>query len=769
MSDQPNLGGAVGSALSMAPPPPMPQSIPMGGGAGPSGLVRVASPAAVMAKDQMEAANRVAADKPLTEMQNTGLAGYIRRQLALMQNHRESGNGWNDRLLRAQRQWAGEYDIETQQEIAQFGGSQVFARVVSSKCRGASAMLREVYLSSTRSWGVAPTPVPTLPDNILSSIDQLIEVETQTMQMMGQPVDEAQQTARKQQLMDEAEKTARKKAADEAEKAERRLDDLLVEGNFYKALGEFLTDLPLYPFACIKGPIVKVAPKVKWKNRKALVEQVPKMFWQRVSPFDLWWTPGAASIEQADVIERLRFTRADLNEVMDLPGYNTEAVNYILEHYQNGYTEPFLDSTYVTRADSESRENPVLNTSGMFDCFEFHGSVQGRMLLDAGLPKSKIPDENRDYFVQAWLVADRVIKVQFSPSPRKRHPYYITSFEKIPGTVIGNGIPELIADIQDVANATLRALVNNMGMASGPQVAVNMDMLDSTENPDDFYPWKRWRITNGRGINGNAKALEFYQPQSNANELLGIYKELTNIADELSAIPRYLTGSGQTGGAGRTASGLAMLMNNASKVLQTVASNIDRDIMGPLLQALYDILMLTDSDPDAPGALRGDESIEVKGVSVAMQRETERQRRIELLQATANPIDSQIMGISGRAKLLRAVAKSLGMEGEDIVPSDAELAAAERAAKMQAMAPGGVAPGQPADAPPDGGEGGGAGGGAPPAPNPSPAPPQRAGGSPVMSQLGRAAQGSQAGGEGTRPRATGPRVNLQQQQPRRAA
>lgn len=762
MIGQPNLGGAVGGAMS-APPSP---------------LMRIQSPAALAAMEAAEAARRVASEKPLTEEQNTGLAGYIRSQLQIMQNHRESGYGWSERLLRAQRQWSGEYDPQTIRDIEAFGGSKVFARVVSAKCRGASAMLREVYLSGTRPWGVAPTPHPTLPDDITQSVDMLLDAEISTMEMMGAPVPEQLVIQRKQLLMAEAEKAARAKALKEAQQAERRLDDLLVEGGFYRALSEFLTDLPLYPFAVLKGPTVRVAPKVKWRNRRAVIEQVPKMFWLRVSPFDIWWTPGAATIEQADVIERLRLTRADLNEIMDLPGYNTKAIEYILETYRNGVTDQMLDTTYTERADSESRENPILNESGMFDCYEFHGSVQGYMLLDAGMPPKKVPDPERDYYIQAWLIADKIIKVQFSPSPRKRHPYYVTSFEKIPGTVVGNAVPDLISDIQDVANATLRALVNNLSMASGPQTVVNMDMLDTNENPDDFYPWKRWRVVNGRG-NGNQKPIEFYQPDSRATELLGVYKELTNIADELSAIPRYLTGSERGGGAGRTASGLAMLMNNASKVLQTVAANIDRDVMGPMLQSLYDILMLTDSDPDAPGALRGDEAIEVKGVAVAIQRETERQRQIEMLQATANPMDAKIMGVQGRAKLLRMVAKGLGLEGEQIIPDAEQLAAMEREERAAALGAGGLPPGaDPAlsGAPVDGGEGGGAGGGAPPAPNlpgpgagPGRAPtmmPRAGQRSAVMETLGRGAQGSQQGGENTRPRATGPRVNLQQQQPR---
>jgi hypothetical protein len=129
-----------------------------------------------------------------------------------------------------------------------------------------------------------------------------------------------------------------------------------------------------------------------------------------------------------------------------------------------------------------------------------------------------------------------------------------------------------------------------------------------------------------------------------------------------------------------------MLMGNASKILQTVAANIDRDVFDPLLNGLVDVLMLS----DAAGWLKGDENIQVKGVNVAIQRETERSRQLEFLQITANPIDSGIVGIKGRANLLRQVSANIGMDGQEIVPSAEEIDArleAEARAAAQAEAP----------------------------------------------------------------------------------
>lgn len=647
-------------------------------------VLRVVGPkeldAAIRARDEEMAAAEDAANA--TNYELTSLASYIRGQFDMYKRHRNNAMaGWSDRLLNALRVFNGQYDANKLNEIQKFGGSTVYARIVAMKCRGASSLLRDVYLSPDRPWGLDASDDPKVPPQILASVNDLVQIEMQSMQQMGQAPDIDTIRERTMQLVEAARQAAKKRAEQGARIAEDKLDEILKEGGFYKALAEFITDLPLFPFACIKGPVVRILPVVTWEGNQASIQQTPKLTWTRVSPFDIWWTPGVSDIEDASVIERTRLTRADLNDLLDLPGYNTEAIRAVLDLYGRGGLNDEIDITDAERAVQESRENPNMNESGLINCLEFTGNVQGRMLLEAGMDPELVPDPIRDYFVQAWVIGPYIIKVQLAPSPRKRHPYYITSFEKVPGTPVGNGLPDILNDIQEAGNATLRSLINNLSIASGPQVVVNDDRLANDEDGEELYPWKRWHVqTDPMGGNG-APPISFFQPNSNASELLGVYKSFVDMADELSAIPKYLSGAGAGGGAGRTASGLAMLMGNASKILQTVAANIDRDVLEPLLSALFDMVMLTDQT----GLLNGDEKVRVLGVSVAVQKETQRARQLEFLQITANPIDAQIVGPKGRAAILRNVATTIGMNGEEIVPSEEKLEAQEKQAQMLAM------------------------------------------------------------------------------------
>lgn len=650
------------------------------------GVIRVIPPGALDRMEQRANQQRAAAEDAakLSDIAISNLAGHIRTQFEMMRNHRNNTSaGWSNRLVAALRAFNGQYDPSKLQEIKKFGGSEIYFRMVASKCRGASSLLRDVYLQADRPWGLDPGPDPAIPPNIMNSIEQLIKTELGTLQQAGQPIDPNSVRDRLQGLLEAARQAAKKKAADQAKIAEDKIDEFLVEGNFYKALAEFIVDLPIFPFACLKGPVVRVVPTVDWSSGSAVSTQKPRLFWERVSPFDVWWTPGAADIENADVIERQRLSRADLNDLLDLPGYDREAIRLVLDEYGRGGLTDNWDQTDAERADMENRENPLFNRSGMITCLEFNGNVQGRMLLEQGVDAKFISDPLRDYMVQAWLIGTHIIKVQMSPSPRKRHPYYITSFEKVPGTPLGNGLTDIISDLQESSNSVMRALINNLSIASGPQVMINDERLAPGEDGEDLYPWKRWHYM-GDPMGANAQVpISFFQPTSNVNELLMALEKLNAMADDASAIPRYLSGQ-SAGGAGRTSSGLAMLMANASKVLQTVAANIDRDIFDPALTALYDMIMLTDRS----GLLSGDEKVRVMGVTVAIQRETQRARQLEFLQITANPIDMSIIGPEGRAQVLETVAEGIGMPGSKIVPSEDELkqrmaAQAAQAAQQQ--------------------------------------------------------------------------------------
>ena len=656
-----------------------------------AGVLQVATPNQVA---EYEANVQAMREPPQQPMELEGLVHYIRQEFNDSRNARYV-NGVSQRLIEAQRTYRGEYSPDKLRDIKAFGGSEVYSRVTPTKCRGATSVLRDLYLSGSEPpWELQPTPVPTLPEDIASSVISLVQAEVQAAQQQGLTINEAMIRDRMTQMYEAAQMAAIRTSIEEAKDASRQLNDVLTEGGFYRALKEFLIDLPIFPIACLKGPTVRLKTKVRWKNGQPSRETTPKLFWDRVSPLDLFFTPDAGHLDESYIIEHVRYSRQELYNLIGVPGFKEDEIRAVLADFKDKtQSRQWRDWVDEEREDLEDRDHWESARGQLIDALEWHGCIQGQMLLDHGFSEKDIPDPEAEYMVDAWLIDRYCIKAQISPGVTQRPKYYITSFEKIPGSLWGYGLPDILSDITSVCNTTMRSIVNNLSISSGPQVVVNLDRLAQAEDANTLYPWKRWHVVDDPLGNNSSKPIEFYQPNSNVQELMAVYEKFANMADEASALPKYLTGSGATGGAGRTASGLAMLMDNASKVMQNVAANVDDDILTPSIEQLYEMVMLSSAGPQ----LKGDESIVVKGVTVAVQKETDRMRKLEFLQLTANPMDFGIMGPNGRAAVLEDVAEELGMKGKKIVPSPEELGG-----MGQPPPPQGGAPGGPQQAPSDG-------------------------------------------------------------------
>lgn len=590
----------------------------------------------------------------------TDLANYIRQRFEKAVRHRRV-IAVDDELIRDMRAYNGQYDPGILQAIEAQGGSAVYSRLMAMKCRGATALLRNVYMNSDRPWSLEPTAEPTIPDSIENHIANLVHQEVLAVNQTGQVVPQDIVHDRLEQLYEATKLAERRKAEDEAKDAQRKIDDILEEGCFYKALSDFLSDLPIYKYAVVKGPVTRKHTQLKWDKKKKLhAHEEAKFFWERVSPWDIWFSPGATDIKNTEVFERQRMSVMDLYNLIGLPGYREEDIRAIIQAYEGRGFKEWIQIFDYERAQMEGRNNVLDDT--FINAIEFHGFVLGRYLIEYNVPG--VDDPLKPYFITAWMVDKRIFKVMLNPSPRMRVPYYVTSFDRVPGSLYGNGIPAMANDLTDVINATLRSLVNNVAISSGPQVYYDEELISPNQD-DSLYPWKRWKYA-GDPLNPNRKPIDFFQPSCNAQELLTVINQFSTMLDDVSTIPRYLTGSGPASGAGRTASGLSMLINNANKTLMNVADNIDKDVFEPLLHQLYDFIMLTDSTQ----MLRGDESIVVNGVRQAAAQEQDLNKQLQFLQLINNPAYQQLIGPDETARLLQAVADNIGMEIKVKQPGD---------------------------------------------------------------------------------------------------
>jgi hypothetical protein len=599
----------------------------------------------------------------------TELAAYVKR---CYQEAKDAKRPIEQQMLANLKQRRGEYDSQKLTAIRQQGLSDLFLKLTDAKCRGAESWIRDVLLpAGDKPWTMDATPLPDLPDELASAA-----VHFAMQAGMGQADLDQLNEAIQQRLMDDAK--------ERAQRMERYCEDQQVEGGFRNALSEIISDVVTLKAGIMKAPVLRNERQLSWgQGYQPIVNDEIKLSFERVSPFDFYPAPESVNVQQAAyVIERHCLQPTDLMALKGVAGYDAQALDQVLQGLSDNRLGKWLalsdDLDALKRSALERDSIAMNNTVTEIDALQFFGQVNGQWLQEWGLQV----DSHQWYEAEVWLVGDQVIKAALNEHPLGLRPYYHTGAVKINDQFWHTSVPELMDDCQDVINASARNLVNNMGMASAPQVAVDLSRISKGFDYHSMHPWKIWTFKKNE-TGTTEPPIQFFQPNSHANELIGVLEKFKVWADELTGIPAYTSGIGAASGAGKTASGLSMLMNAAAKGIRSIIYNIDIDIVEPVLYAQFVHNMLYSNDQ----SIKGDITIKPRGAAALIVKEQMQIRRGEFLASTANPVDMDIIGKEGRAELLREVAKSLDMPVDRLVPSREEIQRQkeEQAAMQQAQ------------------------------------------------------------------------------------
>ncbi len=600
-------------------------------------------------------------------------------------------------MLQAMRAKNGEYHPAKLAQLKQQGSSEIYMMVFSTKARQAKALIGDVMLGTAddKPWTIEPTPDPEIPQDVIEVILKATTNVVMQAEQQGIPLSPDEIRMGLREVKDATRAMVLEEARNRCERAEVKIEDLLAEGGFIQALDAFIDDLTTYKTAFMKGPVVRKRGALKWEPGPngtsipvATFENLPD--WERADPLMIYPAPWSRNVQDGYLIERHKLSPSALSDMIGVEGYNEDAIRQVLDQYSRNGLREWLQVDSERLQPENRMYTSTQSASDLIDALQYWGQVTGKALREWGMKPDEVPDEAKVYDIEAWLIGSWVIKAVINADPLAKRPYFAQSFEPIPGAFWGNSLYDKMRDVEDMCNAAARALANNMGIASGPQVWANVDRLPVGEDITALYPWKIWQTTSDpMGV--AQPPIGFFQPNSNAQELMQVFDKFSILADEYTGIPRYMAGiGGGAGEAGRTASGMSMMIGNANKTIKSVISNIDKTVIAPLVTNAYQYVMRYVGDPDC----KGDLQVVARGALSLVTKDAAQVRRNEFLAATGNPIDMQIMGLDGRAQILREQAKALDMNVDRIVPSSTALAMKAKVMAMQAQLAGG-APGGP--------------------------------------------------------------------------
>ncbi len=591
-----------------------------------------------------------------------GIASYIKSCFDEAQTTKED---LSERLLRCERQRRGEYDPEIRMMIEESGGADIYMMLTDVKCRAAESWIKDVMLSADRTWTLTPTSEPSVPDELREGIVHTVTMEAMQAQSQGMEIDPQIIGVRLNEVYDEVQRKLTEYTKTATSKMVRKMDDILEEAGWSASISDLIYDFTTYPFVILKGPVVRRRRQLKWsKNFKPIVTDAVVLDFERVNPYDAFWSPNATSPQDATYfIERIKLTRGAMANLKGLPNVSDEMVDQALIDYGRGGLREwtYSDSEQVTL---KGMSSIAAHSNDLIEGLSFWGSVSGQMLREWGMADV---DPYKEYEINAWQFGKHTVLCRLNPDPLGRRPYSKQCWESIPGAFAGKALPELMRDVQAMCNAAARSLANNMALAAGPLVEVNVDRLAKGEEVTEIYPMKIYQTTSDRSGSGQP-AIRFNQPSMNSGQLLEVYTYFQRIADEVTGVPNYVYGSSAVSGAGRTAAGLSMLMENAAKGIKSAILSLDRGMTDALVR-LYNHLMLYEKDP----SIKADAQIVATGVVATLMKDQIQARRAEFLAATLNPVDTQIVTPERRAYLWREQAKSLNVDIDQLVPKPEDM------------------------------------------------------------------------------------------------
>lgn len=584
------------------------------------------------------------------------------------------------RWLKDLRQYKGQYDPDEEAAIGPLR-SHSYVRKTRVKVKTVDSRVADLLFpaGNDKNWNIDPTPVPSIgKEQRKSIIDQMMQAAQQQLQAQAQAQQQQQQQPGQmpapmmqpgqippppKEAVDAAILEIVTKAAKGMSKV---IDDQLVDARYKKCALSVLHSGHLYGTGVLKGPLVERRIRSRFVQQGNNWVAIPESY---LVPFvdsvPLWrWYPdmGSTILDQCRfTYERHTFTRSQLFGLTKNKSFDKEKIVLHLEANKDGLlTMREYDAELKLMGERQSKQGDI---AGQYEVLERWGWVDAATLAGLGV-KIDAGREEESFFSNVWVLPNGVvIKAVLQPLNGITWPYHLYYFDKDETSIFGDGLASIMRDDQKMLNAATRMMLDNAAITSGPMVEVDITQMSTGVAPTAIEPWKVIP-TNGKG-NGKPAFAPVVIP-NNLEWLQEMARQFDTNADEVTAIPRYMTGENATNGAAGTSSGLSMLMGAVNIVIKDLISGYDEGITTPFLQSLYAWNMQFNKD----ATIKGDFDVYARGTASLVAKEVRARQLNEFAQLTANPMDAPFIK-RHRLNQLRAEA----LEMSDVIKSEEEAKA----------------------------------------------------------------------------------------------
>lgn len=555
--------------------------------------------------------------------------------------------------------------------------STVFVNITKPKTDTAVSRVTERCLPhDDKPWEYLPTPVPELEEAAKGRDLRQIQLADGTTESS-----------------DKVAKVALLEAKQKAKKAESYVEDWYVEGRVYSEMRKVLRDAGRIGTGVLKGPFPTMRKDRKWSVEGGVSRLINR---ERLAPtskcisaWDLFPDPACGDDIHAGsyIFDRDYLSNRRVRELAGLPGYDRKAIAEVLQEGPRNRARTF--DRYVRQKTGQTPEFDA----GTFEVFFYYGDIPPEDLIAGGFEvaglthdeegKPSKPEDLEQMLqlvtvpIVATLINDRIVRMTMNPLETGEFPFDVLPWEPVEGQPWGRGIPRKMRTAQIIVNSSTRAMLENGGMAKGPQVVTAKGVVVPWDGNYTVEGRKGWHFNPTELIDDVRKAFAFLTFPSAQVELQNIINFGLQMADETSNLP--LITQGAQGSAPDTVGGMAMLDANATSPLKATAKIADDFMFEPHSRRYYSWLM---QDPNVPEDAKGDFQVKARASSALIQRDMAAALLPQILPLSKDPA----FGLSPE-KTMDETLRANKFDPSAVALTDDEKAQAAEAAGQQPQDP----------------------------------------------------------------------------------
>ncbi len=600
------------------------------------------------------------------------------------------------RWLDDESQYHGRYTAKLVSQLESEGKSSLYINSTRPKTNAMSSRLYDMlFPTDDKNWGIKPTPVPELiveaeQAAMASAQAELRVTEDPQNETLIQQADEARQhSAQIEATMDEAKKRARS--------METEIDDHLRESHYNSQSRDVIDDACKLGTGIIKGPVIGERSRQSWQQEETMVDndgephavqdfalkniEDPRPVYWRVDPWNFFPDMDATRIEDSEGdFERHLMNAKQLRKLAREPGFDQDAIRRLLVHGSKDSMPTYVSELRsITGADDKSLNDRfhVWEYRGQLSLEDMQTIAQLVKMVGSEQMQEKAEgmlqdlgeydfDPLTEIDVVIWFCDNELLKFGLHHLDSGDSVYSVFCLEKDPSSIFGFGIPYIIRDPQKAMASAWRALMDNAGLAAGPQLVVNENVIEPTDGDWKLRPRKTWRMK--KGAPKGEEPFKIINIDSNITDLTALIELCKTNVDEETNLPMIAQGEQGTD-VTKTATGMSLLMNSANVIFKRIVKNWDDDMTTPSLRRIYHFLMQFSPKQH----IKGDYEVDARGTSVLLVREIQSANiMLFLTNFSGHPILGKFLKEEG-VRGLRRLAQTMMIPADDLVKSDDEI------------------------------------------------------------------------------------------------